>query len=45
MPTVPAAPPIPAPEPVDPATVASWPAHRPVAPVTSDHTSAWTRLE
>ncbi|MCY4523094.1 MAG: hypothetical protein OXC13_20265 [Caldilineaceae bacterium] len=28
MSTVPAAPPVPAPNPVDPATIASWPAHR-----------------
>ena len=28
MSTVPAAPPVPAPNPVDPATIATWPAHR-----------------
>ena len=28
MSTVPAAPPVPAPDPVDPATIATWPAHR-----------------
>ncbi|MCE2467268.1 MAG: transposase [Caldilineaceae bacterium] len=28
MSTVPAAPPVPAPDPVDPATLATWPAHR-----------------
>ena len=28
MPPIPATPPVPAPEPVDPATIASWPAHR-----------------